>query len=319
MSKRLSALLILAICLTLLCGCVNAGDTPTEPPSEVAESTITPLLYKVTDNNGNVIWLFGSIHVGMDSYYPLPRYVTDAFTGSDALAVEVDIVRMELDLIGQFKYLGMLAYPDGSSLSEHIPEETYNRAVAILEENGMYNALLDKYMPAFWWSSIESLTYEKLDAKANLGIDRHLLKQARQQEKEIREVESAEFQYQLMGSFSPELQLLLLESAITGYDNLTETEAAVEEMMNLWASGDEAAFSAYLSEEEDVPSEEAELYEEYNNSLITQRNLSMTEYAVEALESGDEVFICVGAAHIVGPGAMAENLRQLGYTVELVN
>ena len=319
MSKKIRILSVLILCLVILCGCVNTGKTPTTTPAEVTESTISPLLYKVTDNNGNVIWLFGSIHVGIDSYYPLPQYVTDAFSGSDALAVEVDIVRMELDLIGQFQYLGMLAYPDGSSLSEHIPAETYNRAVAILEENGMYNALLDKYMPAFWWSSIESLTYEKLDAKANLGIDRHLLKQAREQKKEIREVESAQFQYELMGSFSPELQLLLLESAIDGYENLAETEDMVEEMMGLWAAGDEAAFSAYLSEEEDIPSEEAALYEEYNNSLITQRNLSMTEYAVDALASGDEVFICVGAAHIVGPGAMAENLRQLGYTVELVN
>ena len=64
--------------------------------------------------------------------------------------------------------------------------------------------------------------------------------------------------------------------------------------------------------------EEAALYAEYNDALVTQRNLSMTEYAVEALESGQELFICVGAAHVVGEGAMAELLREMGYTVELV-
>jgi uncharacterized protein YbaP (TraB family) len=44
----------------------------------------------------------------------------------------------------------------------------------------------------------------------------------------------------------------------------------------------------------------------------------MTEYAEEALKSGKEIFICVGAAHVVGEGAMAEQLRDLGYTVEIV-
>ena len=44
----------------------------------------------------------------------------------------------------------------------------------------------------------------------------------------------------------------------------------------------------------------------------------MTDYAVDALASGEEIFICVGAAHVVGDGAIADNLRELGYTVEVV-
>ena len=44
----------------------------------------------------------------------------------------------------------------------------------------------------------------------------------------------------------------------------------------------------------------------------------MTDFAEDALASGKEVFICVGAAHIVGDGAMAQLLAQRGYTVTLV-
>ena len=68
MSKKIRILSVLILCLVILCGCVNTGEPPTTTPAEVTESTISPLLYKVTDNNGNVIWLFGSIHVGIDSY-----------------------------------------------------------------------------------------------------------------------------------------------------------------------------------------------------------------------------------------------------------
>ena len=114
------------------------------------------------------------------------------------------------------------------------------------------------------------------------------------------------------------LQVLLLEMVIEGYEqDLLIPE--IEEMVTLWGEGDEARFAAYLNSEEEMESEtEALLYQEYVDTMIVRRNEAMTQYAVEALQSGEEIFICVGAAHIVGEGAMAENLRELGYTVEIV-
>ena len=330
MTKRiLCLLLVLLLSLSLFgcCCCIPTEDRgnlfdgadASQSEYDTTGSTVTPLLYKVTDDDGNVVWLFGSIHVGVESYYPLPQYVIDAYESSDALAVEVDIVAMEWDLIGQIQYLRHLIYADGTKLSDHVSEQTYSRAVEILQENGMYNTALDVYKPAFWWSAIESLTYEKLDAQASLGVDRHLLNLAKEQKKEIREVESADFQYAMMGGFSEDLQIILLESAIAGYDDPDSVSESLEEMIDLWATGDEQAFGDYLTQEEEFTSEEeALLYNEYNEKLIVERNKTMAEYAMDALESGDEVFICVGAAHVVGPGAMADILRSAGYTVEVI-
>ena len=307
----LAFVMIFCLCLT---GCrLDAGQDTQK------ESTITPLLYRVMDQQGNVIWLFGSIHVGLESYYPLPDYVLDAFDGSDALAVELDIMKVEWNFAQQTRLLQLLVYTDGTTISDHLPEETYTRAVEILKENEQYNPSLDYYMPALWWSTVETLSYEKMGAQANLGIDRHLLKRARNDGKKVLEIESAELQYGMMADFSPQLQQILLESAIESYDNIQIAGEDLEEMMRLWAAGEEAAFGAYLSTETEItdPEEEA-LYQEYTKSLITSRNQSMTEYAVDALASGEEIFICVGAAHIVGEGAIAQNLRDLGYQVEIV-
>ena len=44
----------------------------------------------------------------------------------------------------------------------------------------------------------------------------------------------------------------------------------------------------------------------------------MTAFVEDSLASGEEVFVCVGAAHVVGNGAMVELLRDSGYTVTLV-
>ena len=100
-NRILSFLLALVMVLGTLVSCSPAtnetSDAPTTKATAKTEDIITastdeegvhPLLYKVTDDDGNTIWLFGSIHVGRDEFYPLPDYVMDAFEGSESLAVE---------------------------------------------------------------------------------------------------------------------------------------------------------------------------------------------------------------------------------------
>ena len=320
-------LIIIALCLGLYgCGSdIEILDT-TRPtvqqtePTNPKESTISPALYRVTDQDGHILWLFGSIHVGTEDFYPLPDYVMDAYQGSDALAVEIDIVAVEADILGQMTLVQKLMYTDGSTISQHLPAETYEKAVAVLQENHLYSSTLEYYIPAMWWSTIETLTYEKAGALSEYGIDLNLLQMAKNDKKEILEVESAAFQYGMMADFSEELQPMLLQNAVENYENPEQTAEDCKILLDMWSSGDVAAFAEYLQEEDTFEDEgQRLLYAEYTEKLITNRNQTMTEYAENALLSGKEVFLCVGAAHIIGEGAIAENLRQMGYTVKLVS
>lgn len=330
--KLLAVFLILTVCLCFFaCGGEVEDLDATQPSSPAVtqpiqeeteppvESGISPALYRVTDDDGNRIWLFGSIHVGTEDFYPLPDYVMDAYNGSDALAVELDMVAAEADLAGQVQNLQKLLYTDGSTIAQHLPEETYQKAAAILEENGLYSPLLDYYMPVMWWNTINTLTYEKAGTNSQYGIDLNLLQMAKKDGKEILEVESAEFQYDMMAGFSEPLQVMLLQGAVENYQNPSETVEDIQTLIGLWSSGDAEAFAQYFQPEEE-PENEAEiaLNQEYQEAMITSRNSTMTQYAEDVLLSGKEVFICVGAAHIIGEGAIAENLRQLGYAVEQI-
>ena len=290
----------------------------TEPPK--TESTITPLLYKVTDDKGNIVWLFGSIHVGYDEYYPLPDYVYDAFDSADAIAFEIDMRAFEKDMNAQIEALSQLVYLDGTTIKDHIDPELYTKAVGILEKYGYYNKVYDSYCPAMWETLFSQILVEETELDPNLGIDYHLMDKAYEDGKEILEVESAMFQYGMMAKFSPELQELLLKGSVEYFDDLDTAKDELYEMVELWCSGDEQAFADYLAAEDDEIEDPAELalYEEYNTAMIVDRNLNMTDFAEDALASGKEVFICVGAAHIVGDGAMAQLLAQRGYTVTLV-
>ena len=294
----------------------DVTDPEDTPPTK---DSITPLLYKVTDGDGNTIWLFGSIHVGEDYFYPLPDYVTSAYESADALAVEVDIVTFQNDLNAQMDSLRQLVYRDGTKISDHISEDLYNSAVDALKDLGIYNVALDYYYPVLWQNFIESSLYEQLGFQSDLGIDLHFLTRAHDECKKIIEVESAKFQYGMMADFSEELQVLLLESAMESYNDAEGTEESFYELVVAWTEGDEKAFAALLAEAPEFESdEEVALYKEYNDAMVVNRNITMTDFAEDALKSGEEVFICVGAAHIVGEGAMAQLLAERGYTVEIV-
>ncbi len=331
MKKLLALILSVVLCFVVSACDLSKNNTrveknettqkQTETREELKSGDATPLLYKVSDEGGNVVWLFGSIHVGEKYYYPLPDYVFDALNGADSLAVEFDIIAYSEDQTATVEMLYAFANPNGEKIKNLIDEDLYKKAKKILKENGMYSTFLDMYMPILWSQFIDQILYEEIGVKTNLGVDRHLLEYAYENNIEILDVESAEFQYNMMANYSMELQELLLKESIANLEEyIDEYEEYLDEMMYIWAKGDEKAMEKLLSEDdiEFESKDEEKLYEEYNNAMIVQRNKNMTDWAENALKSGKEVFICVGAAHVVGPGAMAEMLAQRGYKVEIV-
>lgn len=319
MKLKRTAAIVLVFCLIFsLAACANdrnrvrkrtettaPGREEKEQGTTDPEKSNTPLLYKVSDADGDVIWLFGSIHVGEESFYPLPEYVTDAYESAERLAVECDVIAASKDFSAQTAAMAQLVYTDGTTISDHIPEELYTQAVEILDEGGLYLPVYDRYCPALWSTMIDNILMTKADVDSSLGVDMHLLQKAYDDGKQIVEIESIQFQYAMLAGFSNELQVMLLESSVASYDSTFLYKAQLRAMMNAWAEGDEAAFAKLLNQE-------------YNENLITNRNISMADFAEDALESGDETFICVGAAHVVGEDAMADLLAERGYTVEII-
>lgn len=297
----------------------NETTAPAEPDLPPAEAEgVTPVLYKVSDTDGDVVWVFGSIHVGKEEFYPLPDYVMNAYNSSEALAVEANVLGIEENAAELMNAMKPLIYTDGTTIKDHVSEETYNAAVAVLTELGVYNAMFDYYCPAMWSSLIESAVILEMDVDATLGVDMHLLSLAEQEGKEILEIESVAFQYSMLAGFSEELQEVMLASSATAAADTEAYAADLNKLIELWSEGDENAIAQYLTASEAEEAMSQELYDEYNNAMIIDRNKGMTDYAVDALEAGDEIFICVGTAHVVGEDAIADNLRELGYTVELV-
>ena len=341
--KKIFSLLLCMVFLLSLWGCKKTDEpdsirkapaettgtaeesVPEETTEEVTEETTeeeevpsSPILYKVTDTEGRFIYLLGSIHVATEDMYPLPDYVLDAYDSCDALAVECDIIAAEKDMGLAMEMAKSMVLTDGTRISDHISAETYEKAVEILEENNTYYSALDMYKPVMWYSLISSLAMEQAGVDVSLGIDRYFLKDAKKQDKPILEVESVQEQYDILGGMSMELQALMLEETVAYYGNPMYS-MSVKAMCNAWATGDEDGLLNMMNTDVDaLPPEQAALLKEFNDTLEGQRNVNMTDFAVESLELGGSVFIVVGAAHVLGEDGMAAVLAEAGYTVERI-
>ena len=335
--KRLLTVLTALLLMLALCACeqetvqessdiMSQTDQSEEAVSETSSesddlsnsdkgSEVTPLFWKVSGENGETIWLFGSIHAGTENYYPLPEAVLEAYNGSDYLAVEVDVVAFENDMQAATEVMKKLVYTDGTTIKDHIPEELYKRAVAVLTEGDMYSALFDYYIPSLWESLMTNICLIESGLDSDLGIDRYFLDSAKESGKEIIEIESAEMQYQMLADFSDEVQVMLLESAVSSREDGSDAES-LKELAAAWGRGDESELTALVIPKEDEIVTDAD--KEYWNAMIVERNNGMTDFCIDALENSEEAFVVVGLAHFLGEDGIVNQLIEKGYTVEAV-
>lgn len=315
--NKFFCLLLAFSMLFVLCGCLQPAD---QAESTTPTSTITPLLYKVTDADGSAVWLFGSIHVGKDDFYPLPDYVNDAYNEADALAVECDVLAFESDFSAQNAVMAKMYYGNGVKISDRISADLYNEAVDAMKEAGLYNTLMDYMKPSIWATMLDSTLPAQCGMDSTLGIDMHLLTRAHEEKKTILQIESVESQYDMLVGFSEPLQILLLESSVVSVKNSYLARVALTALVNAWCAGDEDSLAKQVAAEGSLETAlEQQLYQEYSDAMYTSRNLTMTAFAENALKENNEVFICVGTAHVVGEGGMAKLLQDKGYKVEILS
>ncbi len=301
-------------------------------PEAEPENKPTPLFYHVTGENGQEMWLFGTIHVGDNRTAYLPQEIYDAFTASDALAVECDTEafdeQMDQDEELSDQVSNLYFYDDGSTIADHIGEELYTKALKYLKATGNYNMNADYMKPSIWSQSIDNFYLRQGQTlTAEQGVEERLTKWAHDQGKEIREVESNLFQIEMSTSWSEELHKELLEESLE-YSGAANFEGT-NELFDMWCAGDEATLREYLSDEVDLSElteeelaeyeETKPLIDEYNKAMSYDRNDGMLKKAIEYLESGDVVFYAVGLAHLLdSTNGLVDTLREAGYTVELV-
>ena len=288
-------------------------STDTPQPSKPAEE-IHPAAWKVEDSNGNYIYMMGSIHIGDDSVNYMPDYIMDAYNDSDTLTVELDISSYLNDSSKATEVMQYLMYTDGSTIKEHISEDTYNKAVEYLKSFNMYNEAFDKMRPYMWVSLISSTIQNNTELSIYNGVDYKFLQMAQADNKPVVELETFAGQFDAMNSFSDALNDLMISQMLDENYGTSITDATML-LYECWKNGtlsDELLIDTTFTQQanDDYP-----LYEEYIEKLITNRNITMAKSAEESINSGSKTFFMVGFLHFCGDQGIISLLEKDGYTV----
>ena len=297
----------------------TASDTVTQTETETPaqDVSVSPLMWRVTDGEGHTLYLFGTIHIGDERSDAVIERVAPVLENCDALAVEFDIVAYETDTQQMINDMMQYVLPLGSTVSDYMPKDLYDRAYELLNKAGLTPSVFRQYNLAWWSQLVDTamvMLYSGLDTEK--AIDGLLIKRANKKGIPVLEVESSGFQMTLLNSFDNELYLLQIEDSLNNADSYN---SEITGLYELWLSGDKDALWTFLQGEETdngYTEEQIAMIEDYNRKLLDERNVGMRDKALEYLKSGQTVFFAVGSAHMAYENGLVQLLTDAGCTVE---
>jgi len=296
---KYSFILILLFSLVFPCYSCTAPDTTDAQNGK-------SFIWKISSDN-SFVYLLGSVHVASPDIYPLDSSIGDAFEISDKLVVEINI-----NEVSTLKAMLLLqkygVYPGGDGLEENLPETLYMKLKDQFLEMGILISTMNDYRPWVIVMTMEGMVTGDNDYSAEYGIDFHFLDVAADRDMEILELESAEYQFELLSNLPNELMIKVLEMSIE--EPLTVED--VDLLFEFWEEGDAAGMAAFLFE--DLIEEPA--LAPYYDVIFTQRNINMRDKIEEYLADEYVYFIVVGAGHLVGDEGLINLLHEAGYDVE---
>jgi hypothetical protein len=153
-----------------------------------------------------------------------------------------------------------------------------------------------------------SVEFLKLGLDPNYGIDKHFLSKAAGK-KQIIELESVDYQINLLSKLSDQDQELFLVLSFKDMDTLGRD---VDKLLEAWASGNTKEIERILTRSVTEDSRLSPIYQ----IIIDDRNTSMALKVEDFLKMKETCFVMVGAGHLVGEKGMVEILKKKGYPIE---
>ncbi|HEX4943099.1 MAG TPA: TraB/GumN family protein [Usitatibacteraceae bacterium] len=255
----------------------------------------------------NRIYLYGTVHAGKRSFYPLAPSVEKAFADSKVLAVEADITDARAMAIGASAML--FTPPD--SLPKHVPAPMYERFRRQLDRFGLPEPQAAQMKPFIASSMLAFAEWGRQGYEQQYGVDLHLITRAREAKMSIVELEGAQVQASLMDSLTEKESLQAFEGTVAALESgLTRDQ--ITGLVNAWQSGDpDLLLEVLRAYNESVPGAR-----ELEEKFIWSRHGEMAK-KIEGwlLDGRDRVFVAVGAVHLAGPRGLVAMLRERGYTV----
>jgi uncharacterized protein len=305
LKKTLGLFALLSILIFSLLGCTEKTN------EQIAVEAVGSkgVFYEVT-NEDTTVYLFGSVHIGLPTMYPLHEKIESAFESADHLAVEIDINDLNpAEMMQIVTEIGL--YNDGSTIEDHISADLYDELLRSISELGLQENGVTMFKPWLVSDMLESIILEKAGFALELGVDQYFLDKAVEENKEIISLETIKQQLDLYTILSPESQEKALRATLLEQE---ENQAKIAELIEMWIAGDIAGLSELRIIEDD-----SQDMRDYFTALTDERDLKMTAKIEDFLTNGksETYFVVVGSLHLVGENSIVDLLESRGYDVKI--
>jgi uncharacterized protein YbaP (TraB family) len=204
------------------------------------------------------------------------------------------------------RMLTMGQYPEGQSLLQNISGDMRTALQKRMTDLGLPMEQLVRFKPWFLAVTLTTLELQRLGYSPGNGLDVHYYDRARSDEKEIGFFEPIDYQLDLLGNMSADDQKAFLGQTLKDLEIAAEM---ADDMMRYWQKGQvDKLYSLLFKSFEDYP--------EMEDRLLLQRNKDWLKKIETMLGEPENIFIVVGAGHLVGPQSVVALLKQKGYKVK---
>jgi uncharacterized protein len=267
-------------------------------------------LYRIS-RDGWVAYLFGTIHVGARSLYPLAPEVSGALARASQVVVELDTQANDAFLRAVTRHG---SYPAGDDVRRHVSANTAARLTKALHAHGVSVASLARFKPWLLANLLLSMALDRDGYRRSDGVEEVLLAEARRRGAPVAELESADYQLGLFDTMNDIQSERYLRETLRGLADGSAVRRA-RAVIDAWSSGDHHALDALLVD----ATEGADAVADFTRRvLLGRRNPEMVQQIERLMRQGSVTFIGVGLLHLLGANGLPQLLAQRGYLVEQV-
>lgn len=269
-------------------------------PSLIINKDDNSLLWQVSGNGLlQPSYLFGTFHLMCKDDIHFSEQLKTAVNNVDKVYMEMDMDDPATMLAG----LLVINMKDGKTLQQLYTADEYKRLSSYFKDSlGMPLTFINKIKPFF----LEAMLYPKMmPCKTVSGVEEELMKLVKQDKKEIKGLETMEFQAAIFDSIPYEEQAKELLKSI---DSMASNKKEFDTMMTVYKT-------QQVSEIENLFSKSESGMEAHQDMLLNNRNKNWVNQ-LKSIMKTTRVFVAVGAGHLVGKQGLIALLRKEGYTVK---
>ncbi|MDX1943197.1 MAG: TraB/GumN family protein [Saprospiraceae bacterium] len=244
-------------------------------------------------------YLFGTIHMINKKDFILTDATKTSLNKAQQVAFEINMEEMsDFSVLMPLMMKAFMA--DGKTLRDLVSEEDYKLVKAHFDEMGMPLMMLERIKPMF----LSAMGAGDMQANGEMvSYEIELMKLAKNQDKPIAGLETAEFQMSMFDSIPYEAQAQMLVESIKSSKG---GDDQFDQLVELYKKQDLVGLQKMLEGDGNI--------EQYEDLLLVKRNKNWIPVMAKMMVS-NPTFFAVGAGHLGGEQGVISLLRKDGYAV----